>query len=47
MRKVIEQKENMFNEEHRRKLAEQATGRIVLHDSQGNSKHVKDPQKIE
>ena len=47
MRKVIQQNENMFNEEHRRKLAEQATGRIVLHDSNGNSKHVKDPQKIE
>ena len=46
MRKVIEQNENMFNEEHRRKLSEQATGRIVLHDSKGNSKHVKDPQKI-
>lgn len=47
MRKVIQQNENMFNEEHRRKLAEQAKGRIVLHDSNGNSKHVKDPQKIE
>ena len=46
MRKVIAQNENMFNEEHRRKLSEQATGRIVLHDSKGNSKHVKDPQKI-